>query len=168
MAVLAAHAGVTQPYISQVEAGTVTPSLATLYGLAQALGVAPTALLPSSTAAQQITLTRHDGGTMILQSEAAASPVARMLSGGGGHLDAYEYRVPAGMADDTSFAHPGEELIYVLAGRVSFTLEPDDAVDLFAGDSVHFDATRPHRVIAADTGAIRFLLVAAHPHLAGP
>ena len=162
MSILAGRAGVTQPYISQVEAGSATPSLATLYGLAQALGVAPTALLPSSAAPQ--TVVRHDEGATIRQSDDAASPVARMLSGGGGHLEAYEYRVPAGAADDTAFAHPGEELLYVLAGRVRFTREPDAPVDLSAGDSVHFDATRAHRIVAADSKAARFLLVAAHPH----
>jgi quercetin dioxygenase-like cupin family protein len=162
MTALAARAGVTQSYISQVEAGMISPSLSTLYGLAQALGVAPTALLPSSSGGA--TLVRAGEGPAIAQSDQPGSPVARMLTGGGTQLEVTETVTPVGAVDDTTFAHPGEELLYVLAGRLEVTLDADPPVVLAKGDSLHFDAMRTHRFAAVGRQAARYLLVAAHPH----
>ena len=162
MTALAQRAGVTQPFISQVEGGSISPSLATLYGLAQALDVPPTALLPASPGG--VTVVRAGEGVTIAQSDVPASPVARMLTGGGRHLEVSEFEVPVGLSDDTPFAHPGEELVYVLAGQLRLTLEDDEPIELSAGDSVHFDATRTHRAVATGAVTTRYLLVAAHPH----
>ena len=71
---------------------------------------------------------------------------------------------PAGEADTTPFAHPGEELLYVLAGRLEVRLEDDPPIVLDVGDSLHFDAMRSHVFTARGTPGARYLLVAAHPH----
>ncbi len=165
MTALAGRAGVTQSFISQVEAGTISPSIATLYGLAKALGIAPTALLPAAHGA--MTLRRAGEGPVLPQSEQPGSPVARMLTGGGTHLEVTETVAPVGVVDDTAFAHPGEELLYCLAGQLTVHLEGAEPFVLDPGDSVHFDAMLTHRFAAAGQEPARYLLVAAHPHV-GP
>ena len=39
--------------------------------------------------------------------------------------------------------HPGEELVYLLEGRMRFTVDGEE-VDLGPGDSIHFRTDRPH------------------------
>ncbi len=45
---LALRCGISQPHISQLEAGTWEPRLATIMALAKALGVEPARLLPTT------------------------------------------------------------------------------------------------------------------------
>src|ERR1700709_1173392 len=74
MTELARGAGVTQPFISQVESGKITPSISTLYRLPRGLGIAPSALLPAP-AFDGVTVVRAGGGHTIAQSERPHSPV---------------------------------------------------------------------------------------------
>ena len=41
--------------------------------------------------------------------------------------------------------HSGEVLGYVLAGRLTITLE-EEHIELSAGDSIHYDANQPYRL----------------------
>ncbi|WP_326594515.1 helix-turn-helix domain-containing protein [Streptomyces sp. NBC_01803] len=47
---LAALAGISQPFLSQVERGQSAPSVNTVYRLAEALGLSPAALMPTAPA----------------------------------------------------------------------------------------------------------------------
>jgi transcriptional regulator with XRE-family HTH domain len=163
MTQLAKGAGVTQPFISQVESGKITPSISTLYRLAQVLAIAPSALLPAP-ALDGVTVVRAGGGHTIAQSERPNSPIGKILTGGGSHLEVIEYLVPAGLADDTTFSHPGEEVVRVLEGKAFFELEGHKSMILQPGDSVHFDALKSHRTTPYGPNAVRFLIIAAHPH----
>lgn len=163
MTELAKGAGVTQPFISQVESGKITPSISTLYRLAQVLGIAPSALLPAP-ALDGVKVVRAGGGHAIKQSERPNSPTGKILTGGGGHLEVIDYTVPAGQQDDTTFSHPGEEVVRILEGKAFFELEGHKSLILQAGDSVHFDALKSHRTTPYGPNAVRFLIIAAHPH----
>src|ERR1700749_3326711 len=84
MTELAKGAGVTQPFISQVESGKITPSISTLYRLAQVLGIAPSALLPGP-ALDGVTVVRAGNGPAIAQSERPNSPIGKILTAGGSY-----------------------------------------------------------------------------------
>ncbi|WP_169736844.1 helix-turn-helix domain-containing protein [Pseudonocardia spinosispora] len=161
MSALAQRAGVTQPYVSQLERGAIAPSLATLYRLGAALGVPPTALLPSVEGPVG-PVVRSGGGEPFAQSDAQPALVGRRLTGGGGVLEAVEYDLSLSDRDDTAFVHPGEEFLYVLDGRLEFRLDGMDWEKLGQGDSVRFDAGIAHQFGACDDGGARVLLVAAH------
>jgi quercetin dioxygenase-like cupin family protein len=87
-----------------------------------------------------------------------------MLTSGGTQLEVTDSTAPPGVVDETAFAHPGEELVYVLAGRLGVRLDDEPAYELEPGDSLHFDAMRTHRYAALGSMPARYLLVAAHPH----
>lgn len=160
MSALAQRAGVTQPYVSQLERGAIAPSLATLYRLGSALGVPPTALLPAVEGLVGLVV-RAGGGAPFVQSDAQPALVGRRLTGGG-VLEAVEYDLSLGDRDDTAFVHPGEEFLYVLGGRLEFRLHGMEWEKLGRGDSVRFDAGIAHQFGACDDGGARVLLVAAH------
>lgn len=163
MVELARRAGVTQPFVSQVEGGSATPSLATLYRFAQALDVAPTALFPPA-GPGALTVIRAGAGPSFPNTGSDASPVGRVLTSGGMQLEVIEYQLEPGVVDHTSFSHPGEELVYVLEGEIELFLDDAAGVVLSPGDSAHFDATRTHRFAAYGLDRARHLLVAAYPH----
>ena len=60
-------------------------------------------------------------------------------------------------------AHGGEEFSLVLEGCVRFHCEGYEPVVLEIGDSVYFDASMPHRYLAAGEGAARLLCIYSHP-----
>jgi quercetin dioxygenase-like cupin family protein len=50
---------------------------------------------------------------------------------------------PVARGDLQPHTHPGVELLYVLRGRVCVTHDGEDH-ELHEGDSMYFDASRPH------------------------
>ena len=73
---LAANCGVSQPFLSEVERGMSMPSIATLYRIAEALGVAPAKLLPAS-GPGDVHVVRADEGRRVPSSERADSAIGR-------------------------------------------------------------------------------------------
>lgn len=165
MGELARRSGVSQPYISQVEHGKFSPSLTTLYRLAGALGVPTSSLVPPMAAFPEEGLHRHGRGTPVTMADAPGSPVGHMLSrGGASQLEAFVYELDPGSVDHgTEFSHPGEEFQFVLDGRVLVGLDGEPPIELAAGDSLHFDAMRPHVWTVPGPEPARVLLVVAYP-----
>jgi transcriptional regulator with XRE-family HTH domain len=158
---LARQSGVSQPFISQLERGQFSPSLATLYRVAAVLDVSPSALLPDGNADGR-KVARAGRGARLAMSDDRHSPVARMLSQGSSDvLEAFEYDIEPAPEPTDWFAHSGEELIYVLSGVLALEVEGQEAITLRRGDSIHFDATAPHRWIVTGRRSARIVLVVA-------
>ena len=64
-------------------------------------------------------------------------------------------------ADEHRSTHEGEELLYVLEGRVELLYGKESYV-LEAGDSIYYDSVVPHQVRAVDVPA-RLLAVVYAP-----
>ena len=155
---LAEQCGVSQPFISAVERGLSTPSISTLYRLAEVLDTEPaappgppTTRSASSGPARVAWCPRAIGRTR--PSAVSSSAMTR------GHLEVYEY--VAGPAEDLDvwFEHPGDVVLHLrgtppagVAGRLPVELGPGDCV-------VHPGAI-PHRwTVAGDEPARLFLVV---------
>ena len=71
-------------------------------------------------------------------------------------------RPPRNIASGNApYRHRGEELIYVLKGKIELTLG-DDRVMLAAGDSVYLDASVPNCARALSPGAEALVVIAPH------
>ena len=148
---VARRAGFTKGFLSKIENGKSSPPIATLMRLAGALGVDPAALLQSD-----------DGAKSGNANSAVHVPAAarqRVQNAGAGPGYTY-WALAAGRAHKAmepflltvhpkefdpkkTFQHPGEEFIFVLEGRCTYRVG-DDIFDLRAGDSLYFDARKPH------------------------
>ncbi|WP_193607827.1 cupin domain-containing protein [Nocardioides lijunqiniae] len=62
--------------------------------------------------------------------------------------------------------HRGWEFVFALEGAVRVERSDLAAIELAPGDSVHFEASRPHRVGAGDAGPARVLVVLAEDQAA--
>lgn len=162
---LAGQTGMSLSFLSRVERGQAQTSVGNLIRIAEALGGTLHDLIGPPPA--------EDTGFALFRA-AAARPAA--LSGGGYRwtpvsvggagrsIEATLLELPATPASDTRFSHPGEEICFVLEGRVRFVVGESTAL-LAPGDAIHLRAEIPHTA-AAEGGPARVLMITHHP--AGP
>lgn len=139
---VAAESGLSAGFLSQVERDISGITLSSLAGIARAIGAPMSELFDAPAQAAPET---HAG------SRQAFSPVDRgqtyeRLSSAfpGSQLHAVKLTLPVGYRSER-VAHAGDEFVYVLAGRVQYTVG-DRPYPMGPGDSLHFDAHRAHRL----------------------
>ena len=141
---LAARAGMSQPFLSNLENSRAMPSIATLYKIANALGVSPREFLPDARSRAQ--LVRHGEGATGPVSDEPGSATTRVVSGAPGRLvDAHTYVAPPGAPMGDWFEHDGEDLLYVVRGALRVELGDGQTFDLEARDVLWYEGSVPHR-----------------------
>jgi len=149
--------GVSASLISQVEIGKTQPSVATLYAMASHLGVSFDELLgiPASPGEARAPLFGHTGPALPDVQRAGDNPVIemengvrweRLAMGRNGPADALLVTYQPGASSSVEgrlMRHAGVEYAYLLSGVITLQLE-FDKYELAAGDSLHFDSSRPH------------------------
>jgi quercetin dioxygenase-like cupin family protein len=134
--------GLSIGFLSQVERDITAPSLSSLALIARALDARVHDFIrePPPVAHHH----RDDASGAFAIDEGTLSYERLSGSFPGKRLNAIRMDVPAGYrSEDTS--HEGEEFVFVLSGAIRYVLG-DRAVDLAAGDSLHFAARERHRV----------------------
>jgi transcriptional regulator with XRE-family HTH domain len=161
---LAAAAGVSQPFLSQVERGRSMPSLLTLHRLARALGTTAQELLADG-AAPPVELVRAGEGCVFehgVGPESTGSISARWLVSAPRDLGPAEIIAEPG-ADSGGLAHDtGEELLIVIEGELEVILGQGRAQQRYVvgrGDSLHYPATTWHRWRVPGNIAARFFVI---------
>ncbi len=151
--------GFSPALISQVENNNVSPPIATLSKIAKVLGVRVGYFFRDDGPDEAYEVIRRD----------ERPAVTRVISSTGGqhgytyHALTYKKRdkimepfllsVDAGMRDEqTLYSHEGEEFLLVLEGEAELLLEKDRIV-LREGDSVYFESTLRHRLLAHGSSA---------------
>lgn len=161
MRALAGACGVSQPFLSAVERGWSTPSIATLYRLAEVLGTAPANLLPAP-AEGDISVIRAGDGRLVPSSDRVDSAMGRVVfSDASRHLEIYEYIAAPSDDLDVWFEHPGDTVLHLIDGSLQFESRP--AVVLEAGDCLVHPGTFSHRWSVLGEAPIRLFLVIVRP-----
>lgn len=78
------------------------------------------------------------------------------------NMDPYVISLPTNPAEVTLFQHKGEELLFLLEGRMKF-FHGDKVFIMEKGDCVYFDASIPHYGIAMDGKKSRCFMVIYTP-----
>lgn len=152
--------GVSASLISQVETGKTQPSVSTLYALVNHLGISLDDVL--GVTGPDVERRAVTGEPRRLQStghaavqRAADNPVLemengvrweRLAVGPGGPADALLVTYEPGASSSIEgklMRHAGLEYAYLIEGELTMQLDFETFV-LRPGDSVHFDAVRPH------------------------
>ncbi|MFP3986723.1 XRE family transcriptional regulator [Streptomyces sp. E11-3] len=149
----AAAAQLSPAHLSRLETGQRQPSLPTLLVLARTYGTTVSELLGERVADRDAVL-RGDAQ----EATAAGGWTYRQAGAPGRGMQALRVWVPYGAQGDIVRVHPGEEWLYVLAGKLRLRLG-DTAHLLRPGDSAHFDSLTPHRIAAADQSGAELLFV---------
>lgn len=157
---LAERTGLTKGYLSKVERGLKSPPFSTLNQISSALGVDIAFLLRSNQAQgedHRICLTRRGRGETAQTHMASRGYQYEALASGKPGKNMIPYIIEVAPQEEQVFEHEGEELLYVLEGRMEFTYGGRTYL-MEEGDSVYFDSGIPHHGKAVG-GRTRLLAV---------
>jgi transcriptional regulator with XRE-family HTH domain len=140
---VAAAAGLTKSFVSQIERGYTAPSISTLRAIAKALGVSMFFFFQEDRGNHTV-VRRHERASIRnlganLSYELLTPDLQRNIQMIWLHVE------PGQVTSDMPRSHEGEECAVVLEGTVE--VEVGGVFDvLSAGDSISFDSGLPHRV----------------------
>jgi transcriptional regulator with XRE-family HTH domain len=152
---MARRIGISASALSQIETGKAQPSVSKLFDIVNLLGVSVDGLLAGHDG-RQVVVGRGQEGFFSLQRaddhetlELESGVRWRRLTAGsypGVEFLHVEYRPGACSSSDGTFMrHAGQELGYLLSGRLNVDVG-FDSYELGPGDSISFPATTPHRL----------------------
>ena len=144
IASLARQVGISAAAISQIESGTVQPSVMTLRKLAAALAVPVFRFfLPADTAAASVVRRGERKTVGLARTGARFELLTPSLQG---QLEIMEISMDPGQASAPErISHPGEECLVIISGHGELELG-DDVIDLQPGDAATFQGSIPHRL----------------------
>lgn len=153
---LADLCGLSQPFLSQLENGKAMPSLIALHQVAAALGTSAQELLhPSGTA--EVSLVRNNSTACY---EIGPGATACFLVQGANHqIETNLMVVQPGAESPCELAHDGQEVIYMIEGWLSVSVQDHDTVELHVGDTYAYPATIPHEYRNTGTDVAKFLFI---------
>lgn len=164
MRALAAAADMSQPFLSQIESGHTMPSLATLYRIATALDLSPSALLPAIPEPEPdvVHVSRHDAGTWVPVADVANAATTRVISATSAtQASVQEYRVEPGQYMNDWFQSDGELTVYVIEGEIDVDVEGQGRWTLAAGDAIAYPGALRNRWSARGDAPARMILAYA-------
>lgn len=145
---LAQSLGVSASLISQIETGKTQPSVSTLYAIVTTLGISIDDLLDVGPAvaspAPAAPIVQRRSENPLLEMENGVR--WERLAVGEGTAEALLVTYEPGAASSVEgrlMRHAGTEYALILEGRLTLQVE-FDTFTLEAGDSLHFDSSRPH------------------------
>lgn len=154
----AAKTGVDKTEYEQYESGNYDIPMSLLFRVAQTFGIDTTELLSGETArASAFFVTRKGKGISVERSRAYKY---QALGAGflGNKSDVFEVTVEPNDDVISLNSHTGEEFNYVLHGTMQLHISGNNLV-LSEGDSIYFDASKPHGMKALNGQKVIFLAV---------
>lgn len=158
---LATQAGLSAGMLSKIENGLTSPSLATLRALADALKIPVTSLFRSYDEVSDAMHVKAGEGLKIERRGTRAGHQYQLL----GHsthpaLAVEPYLITITEESDVfpRFQHTGLEFLFILEGAVRYR-HGDSFYDLEEGDSLFFDADKPHGPEQLTRLPLRFLSI---------
>lgn len=147
---LASRTGLPEPVLSELEEGVTPPTIGALLKMAGELGVGLGHFFKDEDSGREIEVVRA-GERRPIRSGEVVGPVPLSYSyaslshtSAGKSMQPFFIEVDIDIEDEIPLAsHQGEEFIYVLDGEMEMRFD-DETVVLRAGDSLYFNAQRPH------------------------
>ena len=152
------RSGLSESFISAVERGAAGASVATLQRLTSAYGTTLQELLGNDQLLDR--LVRHDDRPAL---QLTGNVRIEQLSHTATALEPQLFVLAPGAGSEGSYAHNGEELIFVLSGALAVWLGEDESYRLAEGDSLTFPSILPHRWRNDAGGETRLLWINTPP-----
>ena len=150
---VAESTGLTPIVLSQIENESVTPPVATLLKIANALGVQIGDFFADPAPRKRYEVVRRGEHKKVSRRPAPEkSPLSYSYEAlsfrlADRHMEPFLIEFDIDIDEEVPpLSHKGEEFVYVLDGEIEFHAE-DEVVRLFQGDSLYFDSSIPHAFI---------------------
>ncbi len=143
MRTLATKSGLSANALSMIERSKTSPSVSTLYKLADALGVSITAFFGAETEKKQVVYLKHDERTRMPFTRG----VFEALGGEQfvGRVEPFMLTLESGAScGPHGMVHSGHEFVFCLRGQLDYFVEKE-LFHLDAGDSLLFASKLSHR-----------------------
>jgi transcriptional regulator with XRE-family HTH domain len=141
---LARRAGLSPAAIHKIEKSGMTPTIASLMKVAAALGKSVGWFIEESDPLRPVTVVRRGERARLYTSKQGL--VLESVSGRYGPFfvaGAEAHVEPGASSGPEPMMHPGEELVVLLEGSMTFVID-GDAYELGEGDSIHFRTAHAH------------------------
>lgn len=139
---LADAAGVTKGYISKIENGVSAPPVGTLIAFAQALRVELNAFFEAEDPEVFVAVTRKNHRPAVAH-DGKARYEHLALNFPQRAFESHIITAPANGKTSRPHKHKGQELLFILKGRIDFTIN-GRTFSLQEGDAIHFNADQVH------------------------
>ncbi len=154
---LAELSSVSKSMLSQIERGDSSPTIATVWKIANGLKVSFTSLLDASQ--PQAAILRRAGLQPLLEDGGRYRLYPLFPIEEGRRFEIYSVEIdPGGSLRAEPHAEGTQEFISLFAGELVLTLDGQD-YSLAAGDSIRFRADRPHAYRQAGATTVQMSLV---------
>jgi transcriptional regulator with XRE-family HTH domain len=140
---LAQKTGFTEAYLSQVETGRASPTLASLKRIASAYGLSMVELLTDDPPADNSIVLRRADRRRLLQGKGGVAKELLVRRQSGKRLEPLYVTIAPLGGSNGQYDHAGEEFGLVLSGRVELTVE-ERVYRVKKGDAFYFSSTRLH------------------------
>ena len=164
---LAQQTAISVGMLSKIENGVISPSLATLQGLANALRVPLVQLFDGFEEPRMAVHVRAGEGVETARQGTRAGHQYHLLGHIGSNnsgvvVEPYMITLTTDSDRFPTFQHEGIEMLYMLEGEVGYR-HGDQVYHLRPGDTLLFDADAPHGPVDLITLPARYLSVITYP-----
>jgi transcriptional regulator with XRE-family HTH domain len=144
--ILAERTGFTKGYLSKLENARKVPPIATLSRIARALGVEIVDFFDKTTNDTSYCVVRKGERKPVIRNGTLFGYYYESIAYGKRHkkMEPFIITLIPHAKDHTIFDHNGEELMFVLEGKMKVFLG-DERHSLEEGDCIYFDSNIPHR-----------------------
>lgn len=159
---LSAAAGISRRQLVNVEQGDANPSLGTLLGLSDALGIALTALVepPSE---RRVKIHRAGEGAELWTGAHGGRGILLIGTAAPDVVNLWDFRMNPGERHESNAHHTGcREILHVLAGVLTLEVA-GDRYELGEGDSITFPGDLPHAYANESSEPAGFSLTVHEP-----
>ncbi len=140
LAAVARSTGISVGFLSAIERGHMSASVATLRRIARFYNINILALFDPSEANPH-----HVRPAERKVLEAGSGVRMELLAWGNAVMEPHLFRIAPGAGSGEAYSHEGEEFLYLLQGRLEIALEDGETYRLDEGDSFYFESTMHHR-----------------------
>jgi len=158
---LANYTGFSKGYLSKLEKSVKAPPISTLGKIAKVLGVSIAVLLGEERHNSPISITRKHERPLVAERSALYGYSYQAVAPRYPNRRSEPYILtlpPKVKYRGGMFQHDGEELLFVLQGRMKFQYGDEEHI-MEVGDSAYFDASVPHLALQEGTEKTKCLCV---------
>jgi len=162
---LANLSGVAPSTIQKIEAGTMMPSIAVMMKIARGLHKKIGFFLDEEGGGAEVAVVRKRDRSAEGESDAGFPVQSLTADLVDPEMDGFILTLPpGGNSGEEPLHHRGDELVFCVRGKVTFTIAGEDYV-LGPGDSLHFKSDRPHSWRNSGRATAELVLVCSLPAL---
>jgi transcriptional regulator with XRE-family HTH domain len=156
---MAKKAKITKSTLSKIETGQISPPISTLLRISKAMNLPLVVFFEDEKCQPAYILTRKGSGKIVPLDGTKFGYSYEGLALGKQDKYVEPFLLTINSSDPSGiFQHDGQELIYMLSGKMEFTIGEDKLI-LNAGDTLYFDSSCVHKTRIIGKRTVKFLCV---------